>query len=177
MRSANVAIGALIAVPLLWGCIAQDVVDQRKDPQPETAQPAMFRANPEHTGVYDTQGVHQFSELVWKFETDGFVESSPAIVDGIIYFGSLDGHLYAVDTQTGRAHWSFDIGEPVTYSSPAVADGAVYFGSLDGILYVLDSRSGLEKWTFEVGGILKGSVAIEDGTVYLGGHDGPYAAR
>ena len=32
----------------------------------------------------------------WRFETDGPVFSSPAVVDGVVYVGSGDGRLYAV---------------------------------------------------------------------------------
>ena len=35
--------------------------------------------------------------LKWKFETGGSVYSSPAVVDGMVYFGSNDNYLYAVD--------------------------------------------------------------------------------
>ena len=36
-------------------------------------------------------------QLKWKFKTEGFVLSSPAIMDGVVYFGSSDGNLYAVE--------------------------------------------------------------------------------
>ena len=32
----------------------------------------------------------------WKFKTGGEIESSPAISDGVVYFGSFDSYLYAV---------------------------------------------------------------------------------
>ncbi|MEJ5360735.1 MAG: PQQ-binding-like beta-propeller repeat protein [Spirochaetota bacterium] len=57
---------------------------------------AMFRANLQRTGVYNTRGVQQLSELKWKFKTEGWVVSSPAIADGVVYFGSVDKNLYAV---------------------------------------------------------------------------------
>lgn len=56
----------------------------------------MLRANPQHTRVYETRGVHKVSELKWKFKTGKRVFSSPAVTDGVIYFGSGDGNLYAV---------------------------------------------------------------------------------
>ena len=34
----------------------------------------------------------------WKFKTDGGINTSPLISDGVIYFGSEDFHCYAVDT-------------------------------------------------------------------------------
>jgi outer membrane protein assembly factor BamB len=32
----------------------------------------------------------------WKFKTEGAVNSSAVVQGGVVYFGSDDGHLYAV---------------------------------------------------------------------------------
>ena len=98
----------------------------------------------------------------WKFKAKLAVFSSPAIADGVVYFGSHDKHLYAVDIQTGQEKWKLEIGWEV-WSPPAVADGVVYFGSLDGHLYAVDIQTGQEKWKFEVGGIVKGSPVVAEG--------------
>ena len=37
------------------------------------------------------------SPLKWKFKTKGKIFSSPVVSDGVVYFGSSDNHLYAVD--------------------------------------------------------------------------------
>jgi hypothetical protein len=61
----------------------------------------MFRANPQRTGVYQTEGVRRLHGIKWKFKTERVIEawfSSPTIVDGVAYFGSDDGYLYAVKT-------------------------------------------------------------------------------
>ena len=105
--------------------------------KPEKHSPkAMFRANLQHTGVYETKGVHQLNELKWAFKTEGPIRSSPAVADGVVYFGSYDGNLYAVDIKTGKEKWRFKTGGKI-FSSPAVADGVVYFGSHDGKLYAV----------------------------------------
>ncbi len=80
----------VVALLLLSGCSKSE-----KSPK-EAIKEAMFRANLQRTGVYDTRGVHQLSELKWKFKTEDAVFSSPAIADGVVYFGSVDGNLYAV---------------------------------------------------------------------------------
>ena len=68
---------------------------------------AMFRANLERTGEYADGGPRKLMELVWKFKTEGKVFSSPAVSSGVVYFGSLDNRLYAVDTKTGQEKWRF----------------------------------------------------------------------
>jgi outer membrane protein assembly factor BamB len=62
--------------------------------------------------------------------------SSPAVVNGTVYFGSNDGNLYALDASSGQKKWSFQTGDMVQ-SSPAVDDGIVYFGSYDHNLYAI----------------------------------------
>ncbi len=58
---------------------------------------AMFRANPQRTGAYETEGVETLRSEKWKFITAGSVDSSPCVADGLVYFGSNDGYLYVLD--------------------------------------------------------------------------------
>jgi hypothetical protein len=95
------------------------------------AETAMFRGDPQHSGVYQTGPLRQFTGVKWKFKTNGYVVSSPALADGTVYFGSTDGALYAVDRDAGTLKWKAATGSRVV-SSPAVANGIVYFGSYDG---------------------------------------------
>ena len=76
--------------------------------------------------------------LLWRYETGGNVDSSPAMVDGVAYVGSDDKYLYALDARTGDLRWQYETGDDVN-SSPAVVDGVVYFGSDDDYLYALNA--------------------------------------
>ncbi len=67
----------------------------------------MFQNNLAHSGVYSAAGVPKLKGVKWTFHTNGEVVSSPAIVDGVIYVGSNDGNLYALDQQTGTKKWVF----------------------------------------------------------------------
>lgn len=109
-----------------------------------------FHGNVMRTGVYASPGPEQFNGVKWKFKTNGPVLSSPAIADGVVFFGSEDGLLYAVDQQTGQQKWKFQTKGAVS-SSPAVENGVVYFGSFDGRFYALDANSGSLKWQFQTG--------------------------
>ncbi len=62
--------------------------------------------------------------------------SSPAVAGGLVYFGSNDTYLYALDAGSGALKWKFQTGNYVT-SSPAVSDGVIYFGSCDYYIYAL----------------------------------------
>jgi len=104
--------------------------------------------------------------------------SSPVVADGAVYFGSGDGHFYALDAQTGALRWKFVAGE-VIHSSPALAGGVLYFGDWAGMLYALDAATGKEKWRLKTGEDkfiynqvgFQGSPAVVDGVVYVGCRD------
>ncbi len=107
----------------------------------------MFRGNLDHAGVYVAAGVPKLNGIKWRFPTNGYVISSPAVANGVAYAGSTDGNLYALDFETGAQKWKFKTGARVT-SSPAVEGGTVYFGSYDGRFYAVDAASGQLKWKF-----------------------------
>src|SRR5208337_292797 len=147
---------------------------------PASAEDAMFRANPEHTGVYVNGSLEPGNTELWRFTTGGVVYSSPAVADGTVYIGSEDKNLYAVDARTGKEKWRFAMGGWV-YSSPAVANGIVYAGTsyeslydlkgANGSLYAIDATTGKEKWRFVTGDWMYSSLAVANGVVYVGSRD------
>jgi eukaryotic-like serine/threonine-protein kinase len=140
--------------------------------------------------------------LKWKFQTAGekrfagkhlhhlqpaaetmpdpwdFYLSSPSVWNGVVYFGSGDGNIYALDANSGALKWKFQTGD-VVHSSPAIADGTLFIGSWDRYLYALDAASGKEKWRFKTGDDpdlhnhvgIQSSPAVVDGVVYFGCRD------
>ena len=84
---------------------------------------------------------------VWEFAHNKPVISSPAVGDGKVFVGSVDGILYAVDASSGRERWRFQTEGQIT-SSPAYANDAVYFGGIDGKVYSLDAKTGLTALEF-----------------------------
>src|SRR5947207_6381610 len=71
----------------------------------------------------------------WAFQTGDRISSWPAVVNGVVYVGSYDGNLYALDAASGTKKWAFHAGNSIGYSSPAVVNGVVYVGSDDDSLY------------------------------------------
>jgi hypothetical protein len=98
------------------------------------------------------------------------VDSSPAVANGVVYVGSWNFNLYAIDAVTGTEKWRFATGAWV-HSSPAVANGVVYVGSHDKNLYAIDAATGMEKWRFTTGGDVDSSPAVANGVVYFGSED------
>jgi len=119
--------------------------------------------------------------LKWKYQTDGIVISSPSIVDGVVYVGSEDENIYALDSHTGDKIWSFET-EYRVKSSPAVINGKVYTGTDDGNIYCLDALTGSQIWkNTEPGDVLqrsqsakprlRSSPTVVGGKVYVGSLD------
>src|SRR5712675_504119 len=111
----------------------------------------MFRADAQRAGVYASVAPRKSPRVKWQFPTGGRIVSSPALADGVIYFGGDDGNVYAVDAVTGRQLWKHATNGPVP-SSPAVVGGIVYVQSYDGKFYALDAKTGGTKWKFATGG-------------------------
>lgn len=70
-------------------------------------------------------------------------------VNDVIYVGSSDKNLYAVDAKTGVAKWKFLTGGRIS-TVPLYASGLVYFTSEDNMLYALDGATGSQKWAVKV---------------------------
>ena len=111
----------------------------------------MFRVDAAHTGIYNAAGVPKFTKVKWKFKTGGAVYSSPAIVNGVLYIGSNDHFLYAINLGDGSLKWKTETATRIT-SSPAVVGGSVYLGNYSGRFYAFDAETGKLKWKFETAG-------------------------
>ncbi len=76
-----------------------------------------------HSG-YSNSPAPTTNHILWNYTTGGYVWRSFAIVNGIVYFGSNDMNLYALNASTGTLAWKYKTGNAV--NSPTVADGIVY---------------------------------------------------
>ncbi|HTE44085.1 MAG TPA: PQQ-binding-like beta-propeller repeat protein [Gemmatimonadaceae bacterium] len=122
--------------------------------------------------------------LMWGFESGQVYASSPAVANGHVVFGSVDGVVYSLDPTTGHEQWRYRAGARV-YSSPAIANGTVIVGSQDGVIHAIDLANGKAKWHFDTEGkklqsadfgfdrtTVQSSPAIANGVVFIGARDG-----
>jgi outer membrane protein assembly factor BamB len=126
-------------------------------------------------------------KILWRFRT-GAVESSPLLLNGILYFGSWDHHVYALDVRRRtrpRLRWRVDVGSEVD-SSPSYAGGRIYVGTNAGHVVALDARTGREVWRsssysrFGRREYFYATPSVAYGRVYIGNTDGTmyaYGAR
>jgi len=122
------------------------------------------------TGNFDVRENIPTERLVWKFQTGGYINSSPAVSDDNVYFGSTDNKIYCLDARSGSKIWEYETGNIVT-ASPLVVDSYVYIGSNDGKLYCLDAATGSKVWAFETGDGVNSSAALYEGNLYFGSFD------
>ena len=79
------------------------------------------------------------------------VVAQPLVHDGVVYVGGDDHTLYAVDLESGKKLWRFEVGGPVR-STPVVVGDHLFFTSEDGVLYAVDIKPGKYKWQFSPAG-------------------------
>ncbi len=129
-------------------------------------------------------------ETRWRFATEGVdlssaefgfdrktIQSSPAVADGTVLFGSRDGKFYAVDVASGELRWRYDNGMPWVVSSPAVFDSMAIVGSSDGLyVHALSLATGAEVWRFVTGNRVFASPALASDIAYVGNHAGRFLA-
>ena len=110
-------------------------------------------------------------DKLWNYTTGSNVDSSPAVVDGVVYVGSGNGNVYALNASSGAKLWIYTTNGWVD-SSPAVVDGVVYVGSFDSNVYALNASSGAKLWIYTTGAPVFSSPAVVNGVVYIGSLNG-----
>jgi quinohemoprotein ethanol dehydrogenase len=92
----------------------------------------------------------------FEFDTTRGQESTPLVVDGVMYVTTAWSKVYALDAKTGEQLWRYDPDVPgiagvnaccdVDNRGAAVYKGKVFLATIDGRLIALDAGSGKEVW-------------------------------
>lgn len=82
----------------------------------------------------------------WERELPSSAFGTPAMDDGYLYVGDLEGYAHAVSIESGEIKWSvrhatFAIEEPLL-----LHEGVIYFGAWDGQVYAVNAGDGSLKW-------------------------------
>ena len=115
-------------------------------------------------------------EIAWSTMFSKVSESSPAIGEGIIAFGTDGGDIVALDASTGKEKWRYNTGESDIKSSPVIADGTVIIGSNDGSVYSLTTDTKILKWKYSTRDNVESSPSVKNGVVYAGSKDSSFFA-
>jgi outer membrane protein assembly factor BamB len=117
--------------------------------------------------------------ILWRYRGPPS-ESSPILRDGILYFGSWNHRLYALDVRgpKPRLRWTFRADGELN-AAPALSSGTLFVGSVKGSVYAIDARTGKLRWrarSFKR--FLRGreefyaTPTVAYGRVYVGNTDG-----
>ncbi len=119
---------------------------------------------------------------LWKLSLDhGFMPVQMLVAPhNVLYFGTYDGTVYAIDGGSGKVMWRQHIGEKIWYPPVISADGKLYVGTQTNKVYALDPKNGATKWHVSFGFFTRSfpygdSVALKigrHGLVYCASTDG-----
>jgi PQQ-dependent dehydrogenase (methanol/ethanol family) len=128
----------------------------------------------------------------WVFQTDvkESMETSPIVVNGVMYVTTSFDHVYALNARTGAEIWHYKqkLGPITTYCcgpnnrGVAVAGDMVYLATLDSKLVALEAKTGKPVWQTEVADPELGysetmAPTVVNGKVLLGTNGGEYGIR
>lgn len=158
----------VFSILLLPVCILLLASPSRSQLPPETW--SQFRGGHQLTGV-SVSNVPRDLKLVWTYEAGETIESSAAIVGGVVYVGSQSGDLAALSLSNGSVRWKYKATGPIGESSPCVANGVVFIGDLNGTLHAVSARDGKALWTFKTRAEIKSSPVVVGDRVLIGSYD------
>ena len=103
----------------------------------------------------DKSNVDQL-EVKWvkQLETLADVETTPLVVDGVMYLTQSPSNVFALDASTGSQFWSYEHRLPEKLSlccgrqnrGVAILGETLFLGTLDAKLIALDAKTGTVRW-------------------------------
>ena len=123
--------------------------------------------------------------LAWfgEFDTRRGQESTPLVIDGVLYVTTAWSKIYAYDAKSGKELWQFDPQVPgewgvktccdVVNRGVAAWNGKVYLGTIDGRLIAVDAKSGEKVWSTQTtprdeAYSITGAPRVAKGKVFIG---------
>ena len=134
-------------------------------------------------------------ELAWSFDMSSTraLESTPIVVDGIMFLTSEWSIVYAIDAKTGNEVWYYDPEVPKDWGRKACCDvvnrgaavwkGYVYSATLDGRLIKLDAKTGELVWEIDTlidrarDYTITGAPRIANNLIFIGNGGAEYGVR
>jgi len=89
---------------------------------------------------------------------------------GLVYVGSREGSLLAIDATTGDVRWERDLGGPVSSIPVLTADEAgetLFVGTDNGELFAFDPETVTERWRYATDGRIRNTALVVEGVVYF----------
>jgi PQQ-dependent dehydrogenase (methanol/ethanol family) len=128
----------------------------------------------------------------WIFQTEvkESMETTPIVVNGVMYVTTSFDHVYALNAKTGEEYWHYKhaMGPVTTYCcgpnnrGVAVYDDKVYLATLDSKLIALDAKTGSIVWQTQIADPTLGysetmAPTAVNGKILIGTNGGEYGIR
>lgn len=129
---------------------------------------------------WDTNKLYAFDarngNVIWTFE-GAPIFGTPIIQDSVVYVGSTDGRVYALNVADGSEKWKTDAtsNAAIFTANPLINNGVVYIGDYGGRCHAYNAVDGSSKWSYDLPGPYKNinSTPILNGnTIYFASYDG-----
>jgi outer membrane protein assembly factor BamB len=106
-------------------------------------------------------------ERVWSFASGAtnesfWMSSSPAVLGERVFFGGLNGVLYALNARTGQLVWKRELGSRISTGLVANEVG-VYAGTSDGRLHLVNRETGEVEARIETESAPRGRLVLAGG--------------
>jgi alcohol dehydrogenase (cytochrome c) len=118
------------------------------------------------------------------------METSPIVINGVMFLTTSFNHVYAINATTGEEYWHYKhkMGPITTFCcgpnnrGVAVSGDTLYMGTLDAKLVALDAKTGKLLWDKQIADPDKGysetmAPVVVDGKVLIGTNGGEYGIR
>lgn len=101
----------------------------------------------------------------WRFTTQDWVWSGPALANDVLYFGDLSGYFYALNTSDGTSLWRIQPNNSIV-DSPVISGDNIYFTTEADTLYSV-STAGDIVYSKVIGGVIYSSPVIVGETILV----------
>jgi outer membrane protein assembly factor BamB len=114
----------------------------------------------------------EYRILLEQVAGGAYFQSKVTAADGKIFFGTPSRFTHAVDSETGKELWRFELGAAISVA-PSYSNGKIYVGQQGGedYFYCLDANTGQKVWQQAIGWVW-GSCNIAEGKVLVPCIDG-----
>ena len=150
---------------------------EQEDMSPLVGSPGLDEAGGIIAVGSEDGGLYAYNALTgeslrWSpFRAEGEIWSTPVLRNGVAYFGSQDGSVYAVSLDTGALVWRFDTGGAIV-AAPLIHKNLLIVGSFDRQLYALGLNDGQPRWQFEAGNWWWATPVASGRTIFAPAMDG-----
>ncbi len=109
-------------------------------------------------------------DALWSFKAEDEIRGSALVAKGIVFVGSYDSNMYALNAKSGDFLWKTAT-EAGVAATPALWEDTLIFGSEDFTIYALEARRGAVTWVVRTSAAVRSSARVSSGQVYVGSDD------